>query len=156
MKINVPLVLVLALAVGISFASCASTPAETTSKSVTKSKDIVKEEPKIEKFVDWQFKGFGKEIPESAEKVFTSIDFNSMESDAVIVENNTFTVLGKGSNPDQAINVLEDSFEKHLAAYEENHQLNELSLVEDYWLKVNQEVWNTDKPYVAIRIYEIN
>lgn len=154
--------------------SCASTKSE--NKSITESdidkqitEELVEEVPPIPHFIDWKYKGFGHEIPESAEKILKLINDSSEENllpadngIVVDIEGNQFikgiTTFASGIDADQAMNVLSSSLDVNLEKFKQNHpevKISELEIYEDYWFELNPDYQISEKPYIAVRLYNV-
>lgn len=144
----------------ISLIGCASnheTPASTVETNLN--------EPEVEEilepipvFDDWKYKGFGYEIPEFFEKVFNpeclseeSIPFNNFTFNQPNIE-----VWCFGENSDQVIHALNSVYEEKLAEFKKanNIEFKNITLTEEYWVKINPEFKNLEQPYLAVRVYK--
>ncbi len=130
---------------------------------------------KIEHFTDWQYKGFGAELPVSAEIVLqkfleaekmsgkltdvtenSSQNFQFFDFDAGIffeICENSYVFASKGVNPDQALSSVISVSQKVLAELNKNEDFSDLQN-EVFWVLVNSEYLNWEKPYFAVRIYK--
>lgn len=112
------------------FLSCASTPAAPLS-----------EEKNTDRFDDWKYKGFGMALPEWVEsavdgKVEKTARSFGLNADQIQL----FT--GCGINVDQS----EDKLKSEIPEGK--------SLIDAFWVRINQEVKKTSEPYITVLIYE--
>lgn len=148
-----------------------------TTTSVTEEKVLEEKTAqivKIEHFTDWQYKGFGAELPVSAEVVLQKF-LEAEKMTGALAEDaenssqnsqycdfdagnffefseNSYIFASKGVNPDQALTSVTSFSQKVLAELNKTEDFSD-SQDEIFWVLVNSEYLNWEKPYFAVKIY---
>lgn len=132
---------------GLFVISCGSTdvkdPTKTEDeiKTETENLEVVETEPvKIQRFDDWEYKGFGKDLPEWID---AAVDLDYAVLSKAFPGMNLLVVRGYGSNTDMC----------ESASYENAPYPEEAEFVTALWVRVNSEYEKLSKPYISIRIF---
>lgn len=122
--------------------SCASTSG-TKEKQTPQTQEPVENKenkPVIPRFDDWEYRGFGKDLPDWAEAA-VDLDYQTLQKS--FPGKDLLIIQGFGSNPDMCES---DSYQK--APYPE-----EAEFLDALWVRINAEYEQMDKPYISIRLF---
>lgn len=140
---------------------------------ITKNADSLTEEKIIiPLFDDWEYKGFGAELPETVEKIIkfdNNFIENGNESNQYVKnDSDRIIVSGFGVNADQAKMNAQENLNfilknKVSETLDVDFSFENFELVEDTWVRLNPEYFLNDlgevpelikeKPYIAYKIY---
>jgi len=127
-----------------SIISCASSVKSENQDNLNKteedSKNKEKEEAVIPRFDDWEYKGFGKELPGWIE---AAVDSDYQKLKEFFPDKELLIIQGFGSNSDMCES---DSYQK--SPYPE-----EAEFLAALWVRVNAAYEKLAKPYISIRIF---
>ena len=122
--------------------SCAST-GKTDDSTPQQPQEIIEntaEEPVIPRFDDWEYRGFGKELPDWAEAA-VDLDYQTLQKS--FPGKDLLIIQGFGTNLDMCES---DSYQK--APYPE-----EAEFLDALWVRINAEYEQMEKPYISIRLF---
>ena len=128
--------------ISVFIISCTTTNS-TTKDTDSKSQEIIEKQPEeqiIPRFDDWEYRGFGKALPDWAEAA-VDLDYQTLQKS--FPDKNLLIIQGFGSNPDMCES---DSYQK--APYPE-----EAEFLDALWVRINAEYKQMDKPYISIRLF---
>lgn len=100
----------------------------------------VPEVVKIARFDDWEYKGFGKDLPLWVEAA-VDLDYETLSQ--FYPDKDLLVVRGYGSNTDMC----------ESASYQESPYPEEAEFIEALWVRVNSKYEKLEKPYISIRIF---
>lgn len=144
------------LASGILFFGCASNkvqnlePVTDSQEEITEPEEI--QQPEIIRFVDWQYKGFGKELPTWLDSAFDN-DLNGIKTQIPELNTNEIIILTAcASNLDQAEAIMNNNIKNGINVNGDIYTLCERS-----WVQLSEEfIQQENSPYCAIAIFYFN
>lgn len=130
---------------GLAVISCGSTKTDPSEKDIDK-KDAVEEiveivpDVVIQRFDDWEYKGFGKELPAWVD---AAVDLDYAQLQQFYPGKDLLVIRGYGSNTDMC----------ESASYQLSPYAEEAEFLDALWVRVNSEYEKMDKPYISIRVF---
>lgn len=105
------------------------------------------EEPAIPHFDDWEYKGFGSDLPEWIE---IALNNNVSELKKLLhfsEEAEILVFIGKGINADHAKQKLQEKINQS-----EDNNTKKMEIVQKIWVRINSDYEQTEEPYIAIEV----
>ncbi len=111
--------------------------------------------PKIPKYIDWQYKGFGAELPEWVDYIIDGQKDNQLERAAKFFPEAGNISVAWGENSDMCL--------KKVQFFEKQNDLSQNEIIDSIWVKANSEYSSfsedfgeiiKNEPYIIIRIYK--
>ena len=102
--------------------------------------EIIPEPIKPPRFDDWEYKGFGKSLPEWVD---AAVDMNYSSLNTYFPDKNLMIVKGIGSNTDMC----------ESASYIDSPYPEEAEFITALWVRVNSEYEKLEQPYISIRLF---
>lgn len=142
----------------VLFTSCETTESQSkehvnSEKTISRKEKIkepelpVEEIPVIPHFDDWEYKGFGAELPEWIENALDN-KISELKKDLHFSEETElFVFIEKGVNADQA----KQKLQQEIIQYKEDNS-KEIEMVQEIWVRINHDYELTEEPYIAIEI----
>ena len=111
--------------------------------------------PEIPKYIDWQYKGFGAELPEWVDSILEEKEENQLERALIFFPDAANVSVAWGENSDMCL--------KKIQSFEEQNTLSQDEIITTIWVKANSEYSNfangfneiiKTEPYIILRIYK--